>query len=179
MTDAAQASDEIQEIIPAPLALKKFIRITSDDQKIDMSVVGKAEAALQDLAGDFPKWMEEEVVRLRDVHTALREKKLDAENVRQLYLLTHNLKGQAANLGYPLAGRIAGSLCEVIEKISAETIPGEVIDNHVHAMSAIVMEKASGDGNDIARKLAARLCEVTKEYLDYMQTQMAKVASSE
>lgn len=175
-THSPAVSDGEKEIIPVP-ALKRFLRITPGaDMKLDISVIARADLALEGISEDFPKWMGEEIVRLRGLRLALRTGGLTADTVKQLYYITHNLRGQAATLGFPLAGQVAGSLCEVIENISAETIPSEVIDHHVDAISAIVHEKAGGEGNVTAQKLVAKLREVTKEYLDYMQARAAAPA---
>ncbi len=162
--------EEEREIIAPPTSLKNFVRKTAGGDKLDMSVVAQAETALEDISSDFPDWMAKEIEVLRSKRDEIRTRGLSPESAREFFLLLHNVRGQAATLGFPLVGELAGSLCEVLQNLAADQIPQEVIENHVDAISAIVHERASGDGNDVARKLVARLCEVTKEYLDYMLT---------
>jgi chemotaxis protein histidine kinase CheA len=169
-TQAAEiAKEEKREIIHPPTSLKNFIRFTpGGDNKLDMSILVKAESALQNISVDFPQWMAKEIEGLRAKRDDIRAHGLNNENAKDFFYLLHNVRGQAATLGFPLVGQIAGSLCEVVQHVAAKDIPPSVIEQHIDAILAIVHEKASGEGNDIARKLVSRLCHVTKEYLDYM-----------
>jgi hypothetical protein len=161
------------ELINSPISLKEHIRKTPGGDALDMSVVVKAETAIKEISADFPQWMSAEIDALRSLRDEFRMNGLNTENARELFLHLHNIRGQAATLGFPLVGQIAGSLCEVVQNIPAKDIPKEVIENHIDAIFAIVNEKATGTGNEIARKLVARLCTVTKEYLDYMMLKSA------
>jgi hypothetical protein len=167
------APETAREIIDPPTTLKDHIRRTPGGDSLDMSVVIKAETALEKISSDFPDWMAKEIEALRSLRDEFRVKGLDDESAREFFLHLHNVRGQAATLGFPLVGQIAGSLCEVVQNVPAKDIPKEVIENHVDAIFAIVNEKATGTGNAIARKLVARLCSVTKEYLDYMLAKSA------
>jgi hypothetical protein len=159
---------EEREIIDPPVSLKEHIRRTPGGDALDMSVVAKAEIALQEISADFPKWMTKEIDALRAMRDMFRANGLSAASAREFFLHLHNVRGQAATLGFPLVGQIAGSLCEVVQNVPVKDIPKEVVENHIDAILAIVNEKAFGDGNEVARKLVARLCSVTQEYLDYM-----------
>jgi len=166
--------EENREIIEPPTSLKNHVRRTpGGDDTLDMSVVAKAEIALKEISVDFPHWMSAEMEALRAKRDEFRANGLTDESAREFFLHLHNVRGQAATLGFPLVGQIAGSLCEVVQHIPAKDIPKDVIENHIDAILAIVNEKAFGDGNEVARKLVARLCSVTKEYLDYMMMKIA------
>lgn len=167
------APEAEREIIDPPTSLTNHIRRTPGGDALDMSVVTKAETALQEISTDFPEWMAKEIEALRAMRDEFRVKGLNDESAREFFLHLHNVRGQAATLGFPLVGQIAGSLCEVVQNVPAKDIPKEVVENHVDAIFAIVNEKATGAGNEIARKLVARLCSVTKEYLDYMLAKSA------
>jgi hypothetical protein len=173
MAANSQIDAEAREIIDPPDNLKDRILRTPGGDALDMSVVAKAETALEEISDEFPQWMESELVALRTLRDAVHTNGLSEDNKHEFFLHLHNVRGQAATLGFPLAGQIAGSLCEVIQHVPANDIPRDVIDNHVNAIVAIVNEKASGQGSEIARKLTARLCDVTKEYLDHMLTKHA------
>jgi len=163
-----------REIIDSPLSMDEFVkRVPGGDGKLDMSVVVKAETALEEISAEFSDWMSSELDALRALRDQIHASGLDEDSKREFFLHLHNVRGQAATLGFPLVGQIAGSLCEVVQHVPAKDIPQDVIDHHVNAIFAIVNEKASGDGSEIARKLVARLCSVTKEYLDYMLTKHA------
>jgi hypothetical protein len=172
---AANAQQDVDEceVIDSPISLKKFAYKTPGGDTLDMSVVAKAEAALQDISVDFPRWMSAEMEALRTKRDEFQVDGFDDESAREFFLHLHNVRGQAATLGFPLVGQLAGSLCEVVQHVPAKDIPKEVVENHIDAILAIVNEKAFGNGNDIARKLVARLCSVTKEYLDYIMLKRA------
>lgn len=164
---------EDKQTIDTPHSYQHVLLKTPGAEGLDMSVVVKAETAIEKISSEFPDWMSQEIGKLRSKREEIRARGLTDENAQEFFFLLHNVRGQAATLGFPLVGQVAGSLCEVIQHVPAGDIPKDVIENHIDAILAIVNEKASGNGNAVAQKLVARLCGVTKEYLDYMLTKNA------
>lgn len=128
--------------------------------------VAAAEAALKRMETTFVVWIKDETDKLLDVWRAADAVRFAEPQRSELFRGAHDLKGQAATLGYPTAGRIAGSLCMLLDHAGpAERLPRELVRQHVQAIRAIVAEDAREEANPTAVKLADKLEDVTTEYL--------------
>lgn len=128
--------------------------------------VARAEQALADMSGQFGEWMTQECDRLDRARHAIRQDGFGKKNRDELFHAAHDIKGDAATFGFPLAAPAAESLCRVLEHSpEPECIPPALIDQHVDAIRAIVRECDRPDIADIAAALNDRLNGVTREYL--------------
>lgn len=133
----------------------------------EVEPVAAAEAAMARMAQSFDGWMAEETSRLVTLFASMDEADFDAERLEAFHRAAHDIKGQAATLGFPLAGRIAGSLCRLVDgSLEAGRIPRELVLQHVQSVRAIIAEQAREESSTTARLLAERLDEVTSDYLD-------------
>lgn len=130
----------------------------------EKSPVEAAEAAMKRMEGSFAAWIEEEAGKLVQALHAAEDTEFDAAARDELYRCAHDIKGQAATLGFPLAGKVAGTLCLLLDH-AGERLPHELVRQHVQAIRAIVAENARDESNPTAVKLAARLDDVTGEYI--------------
>lgn len=129
--------------------------------------VEAAEAAVARMADRFDDWMAEETSRLVALFAEADETEFDGDALEAFHRAAHDIKGQAATLGFPVAGRIAASLCRLIEaKLETGRIPRELVQQHVLSVRAIIVEQAREDESATALRLADRLDEVTHDYLE-------------
>lgn len=157
------------EVITPSHTLRNFARKmdSADDGMggIDFDAVERAEAALAELSSEFDSWMDMEVARL----VAARDdaaQGLTAPVRAAIYTASHDIKGEAATFGYPLAGQIADSLCGLLDGIpDTSRVPVSLVLQHVDAIRAIVRESAKGDNHPIALALRDRLVSVTADAL--------------
>ncbi len=151
------------EVITPPHKLRKAVsqaRAGEDDP------VARAEQALAQLSTEFAGWMDAEIERLDAARTAVRDSGLDPTRREALFHAAHDIKGQAATLGYPQVAAAADSLCRLIEHAPELTrIPLPLIDQHVDAVRAIVREYARSDVAQVAATLTKRLRDVTDDFL--------------
>ncbi len=130
--------------------------------------VARAEQALSQLSGEFGDWMVQECERLDRARQAIRQGGIGPKNRDELFHAAHDIKGDAATFGFPLAAPAAESLCRILEHTpDPARIPPALIDQHVDAVRAIVREYVRPDIADIATALNARLRSVTQEYLEH------------
>jgi HPt (histidine-containing phosphotransfer) domain-containing protein len=125
----------------------------------------RAERALATLEGQFPVWLQADLDRLSSASETALAHGLTGEPKAVLYRAAHDVRGQAATLGYPLAGRLADSLCLLLDQVTDRRIPSTLVDQHVAAIRAIVNERARDDGTPVARELVTRLIGVTDEFI--------------
>jgi HPt (histidine-containing phosphotransfer) domain-containing protein len=152
------------EVILPPNKLAKAVAkaapATADDP------VARAEAALAELANEFPSWMDSECERLLQARGKLGKSALDGSSRDELFRAAHDIKGEAETFGFPHAGQVADSLCRLLEHAPDSTrVPLALIDQHVDAVRATIREANSKDSEKTAARLVATLRQVTDDFL--------------
>lgn len=133
----------------------------------DVDPVAAAEAAMAKMAERFDGWMADETGRLGELFAEAQAGDFDDALIDELHRAAHDIKGQAATLGFPVAGRIAAGLCRLIEaKRATGHFSTELVRHHVQSVQAIIREQARDETSPTALKLADRLDEVTDDYLE-------------
>jgi HPt (histidine-containing phosphotransfer) domain-containing protein len=151
------------EVITPP---NKLIKVIAKRRGNDGDPIARAQAALNELSGDFAAWMQDECDRLSAARQLVKEMGFSKQSFDEMFRAAHDIKGDAATFGYPLAAPIAESLCRLIEHTpDASKIPLALLDQHVDAVRAIVREHARPDIGKIASVLNERLQKVTAEFL--------------
>ncbi len=163
--DGIEIGPDAEIIQPRTDLRKKAKQVRS--QPGDADPVAAAEAAVARMADSFEGWMTEETSRLATLFLEAEENAFDDDALEAFHRAAHDIKGQAATLGFPLAGRIAASLCRLIEaKRATGRLPRDLVAQHVQSVRAIILEQARDQGTATARRLADRLDEVTNDYLE-------------
>jgi HPt (histidine-containing phosphotransfer) domain-containing protein len=175
------------EVVVPENTLKVAISI-GGSASVAADMVARAEAALEQLSNQFPAWMEQECERLSRMRGNMRKHGTTRSTREDLFRVAHDLKGQAATLGFPLAAEAADSLCRLLEH-SPDTsrLPLALIDQHVDAIRAIAREASVGPAETLAQTLCERLRQVTDDFLivvnkhrpDYLQGLVASSRLSE
>lgn len=121
-------------------------------------LIERAESAISEMQGEFATWIVDEINDL----TAAQEKWLkapgDTETVGELFRRAHDLKGQAPTLGYPIVGRIAASLCDLLScsQIDSNELKRLTL-GHVDAVKAAVRDEIKDESEPVAQALAVEL----------------------
>jgi HPt (histidine-containing phosphotransfer) domain-containing protein len=126
----------------------------------DADAIARADETLKAMSGSFQQWLEAD---LRKLHQA----RLDAERagwsdmaLDQLLGVAHDIKGIGESYGYPLATRIAASLCRLIEteagKAAARANPA-LAGAHVDALRAIVRDRITSADHPTGRAVLTTL----------------------
>ncbi len=115
----------------------------------------RAAAAEAELAERYPALARADLERLAAGLVALRAGDDDAAARRTLTDAAHDLKGQGATFGYPLAGRVAGLLCRYLEGTSP--VDPAVVGAHLEALEQIVRHRIAGAGGPLGQDLLCRL----------------------
>ncbi len=168
-----QDSDKLTErrfddhsVIVPPHKLKHAVTHTQGPSIVDMAVVERAEAALAELKGEFVIWMNDECQRLDTARRAVHEKGLNRSTVDRLLVPAHDIKGGATTLGYPLAERIATSLCRLLHHApDTLRIPMVLIDHHVDTIKAVVREEVLSPVNPYGLEIAEQLSIMVEKFL--------------
>jgi chemotaxis protein histidine kinase CheA len=153
-------------VIVPPHRLKSVIRHTPEPGHFAMDVVARAEAALAEIKHEFRAWMSSECDALEHARNAIHERGASGPTMHKLFHAAHDVKGHAAVLGFPLAGRIAGILCRLLTYApNPELVPISVIDGHVDAIRAVVREKIHTTSDQTGKEIFERLAIIVESFL--------------
>lgn len=152
------------QVITQPNPLRAAVRRVADSDIDD--AVARAEQALAGLSGEFNDWMTTECERLAAAHATVVRDGFSEATRQDLFRAAHDIKGDAATFGYPVAAAAADSLCRILEHApDAATIPVELLAMHVSAVQAIVREHSRIDRLGVAEELSTRLRGMADKFL--------------
>ena len=141
------------EIFMPPNMLKA--KVGGSGVGLDMGAIKRAEQAMEGLKTEFADWMADGVRQLIEARDLFATAPSD-ETQEKLFQVVHDLKGQALTFGYPLAARVASSLCRLLEGGSQKAAI-QLITAHVEAIRVIVRDNVKQNAPQIAAMLAAEL----------------------
>ncbi|PHJ89165.1 hypothetical protein VF08_37845 [Nostoc linckia z8] len=169
MDEASVSAFADHEVVTPKRNLKAYgkkANIKVDEFGFDMEAIERAEAALADLSSEFDDWMAKEVERLTRARDAVAAEGINAGSRANIYIASHDIKGEAATFGYPLAARVAESLCHLLDGVADDArVPADLVIQHADAIRAIVRENAKGTDHPLAVTLSERLGEATTQML--------------
>ena len=100
-----------------------------------MDVVARAEAALKALAGQFARWLQDEIDKLDEARARVGLEGLGGDAGEVLYTHAHDLKGLGGTYEFPIVTRMAASLCALLEEPALRAgTPLPLIDAHLDAI---------------------------------------------
>ena len=125
---------------------------------LSASVVKRAEAAIEELRGEFADWIVDDVNRLVERRDRYQEQS-NPDTLGELYRASHDLKGQAATFDFPLVARVASSLCKLTDEMTGGGLdpPFPLLNAHVDAIKVIVREGVKDPTHQTGTILAGEL----------------------
>lgn len=152
------------QVITQPNPLRAAVRRIGSDDVDD--AVARAEQALAGLSGEFTEWMTTECDRLAAAHAAVTNSGFTDAIRQELFRAAHDIKGDAATFGYPIAAAAAESLCRLLEHApDVAEIPPDLLTVHVDAIQAIVREHAQISRLGVAEELGRKLRGMADKFL--------------
>ena len=155
MTDENKDPDDVQVINPPNMIKTKV----SGSGGPSPAMLERAEEAINRLSDDYPKWAMKDIdtlCALMDEAEETDEARID--NLRQIFKLAHDMRGQGGSFGYPLMTRVGSSLCRFTEVLNnPDERAMKVVRAHVEAMRAVITNRVKGDGDAIGREIAQGL----------------------
>jgi chemotaxis protein histidine kinase CheA len=126
-------------------------------------LIARAEEAIESMRHEFAGWIQEETEDLSKALVAWVEASSDPEKTDDLFRRAHDLKGQAPTLGYPIVGRMASSLCELLgcKNVDIRELVA-LARNHVNAVEAAVRDQVRDESDTTAAALATELESIVK-----------------
>lgn len=156
------------QVIAPPDDLRKKAVTPNKGFSNERNAINRAERALEELSVHFGDWMNDEVALLTELRDQLKSEGMSEELLSEMLLRAHDLRGQAATLGFPSAATLCGALCNLIEAVPDKSrIPPIIIDHYVDSVRAIVRENVTNPDNLTAIALIKKLKSVTEEFVAY------------
>ena len=142
------ADNSEAKIIKPPTSIKSKVGICGPGA-IDTATIERAEQAITNLAGDYLKWVEEDLEKIQNAaNTLLTAQGGDvAGGLNDVFQISHDMKGQGGSFGYQLITSIGDMLCSLVE--GRKEAPPELmqaIQVHVATMKLVIAERMEGDG---------------------------------
>ena len=145
------------QVINPPSTLRAKVPRTGGRSVEQMAA--DAETALQDIKDNYEAVVKADLRRFEAALARAAESPALAEDaLKEIFGISHDIKGQAASLDYPLLTAIAQSLCRFISTSEPAARMGlDVVGVHARAMGTVVAHTIRGDGGDNGRKLLRAL----------------------
>lgn len=122
--------------------------------------VKDAEAAVAALADSFLEWITADIDKAKQALAAAQGKPGDNQpELREIFGVVHNVKGQGGSFGYDLLTKIGGSMCDYLrsETASASDKQLKVVAAHFVAMDLVLEKNIQGSGGDVGTQLIGKI----------------------
>lgn len=152
------------QIITPPNLLRQKV---SGSGPISQEMIDRADEALEGLSEQFANLMAGEIEKLNTLHReGVDDPARRLELVREIFEVSHDLRGQAGTFDYPLISRVGTSLCHFTDGMEECDERGlEVIRIHINAMQAVLASALRGDGGVVGQEIASGLEEAVTKVL--------------
>ncbi len=156
--------EDYTEITPSNTLRARALVRSHKGQAETFDMIARAEKALEALAPNFNEWMLSEVKRLSEHFEVFDASVKDADDYKSFFMVAHDVRGQAMQFGYPIAGHLASGLCDVLQNRSSVPVPPVILRRYVEAISSIVRSGVKDEANATALELARQLGRIVAEY---------------
>lgn len=156
MADRTADDDRVERLtVPNPL----HARIARHSGENADSLFMAADSAIAEQARLYPVHACDDCEAAGEaVRTAIAGGEAGSEALDRLYGIVHDIKGQAATFGYPLASEICARLCRLLSRRphlnEAEL---RIVQAHVQGLGIVFGHRLAGDGGPPGRQLSERL----------------------
>ncbi len=154
------------KIIESPLDLKSKV---SGGGAVSAEMLARADSAIAEIAVEYPNLALQDIDKLAAiVETAASEPSQRDHWIEQIYEASDEIRGLGTMFNYPLITSIADSLCSITEHADAFDDKGiEIARAHLEAMHAVIVNKVTGDENEIGQQIASALEAAVNKHAEY------------
>ncbi|SDG72627.1 Hpt domain-containing protein [Roseospirillum parvum] len=134
-------------------------KVTRTPDGVDTATLERAEKMIASLQGSYLEWVEGDLERLQKAHdqaeAALAAGGDPTADLKALFEVAHDMKGQGGSFNYHLITQVGAYLCRFLEQIDppAEKRHLEIAKVHVDTMRLVVSQRLEGDGGPAGKNL--------------------------
>jgi hypothetical protein len=154
------------KIIESPLDLKSKV---SGSGAISAEMLARADSAIAEIAVEYPSLALQDIDELAAlVETAASDQSQRDRWIEQIYEASDEIRGLGTMFNYPLITSIADSLCSITEHAEVIDEKGiEIARAHLEAMHAVIVNKVTGDENEIGQQIASALETAVNKHAEF------------
>ncbi|MCW8836869.1 MAG: Hpt domain-containing protein [Rhodospirillales bacterium] len=121
---------------------------------VDMAALERAEKLIAGMSDSYLEWAQEDLKKLQAAYDDLVKHGSKKEQIKQVFEIAHDIKGQGGSFGYDLMTIVGNQLCRFTEK-KEELGPKElqVVKVHIDTLRVIIGERMKGDGGKAGQNL--------------------------
>lgn len=165
MTDAAGPEPKVRFYRYANRLQSKTGVPAGATGRISPEALSKAQAAIDEMAQDYPDWAIGQLDQLADRHKKLVfAPDARAEHYKEIHRVAHDMKGQGGTFGYPLVSSIAESLYRTTtteaKKTDAEV---EIVKAHIDSMRVVLNSRIKDPESEVGQRVQRVLDSVIKK----------------
>jgi len=154
--------------IPAKTDLRDRVTTGGSSNSAYQKAIKAAEEAIEQLSDEFDNWLSVEIDRLDQSVVTLKKNGWNDEDKDELFTISHDIKGQATTLGYPVITEICDTLCHLLEKIPDYShISINVIEIFASSIRSIVQQCQRGSENEKANAISQGLRQMAMKILTH------------
>jgi len=149
---------------PAPAAEKPIIieRPNVLRQKVGGSLSASlanvaSQVVKQQMGSEFENWMADLIGQLGGAYNDLQGQAITKDTRDGLYKAALEIKSQGETFGYPLATRVAHSLCRLLIHLKDRPAPLSLVQAHIQTLQALVRDGVKDAHNRMGTALAQEL----------------------
>ena len=134
----------------------------------DLRAIQRAQTAIASLSDKYIEIADEDLINLTKAAAEMKSDPANrSQHFRQVYLLSHDMKGQGGSFGYPMISMVCNQLCRFIEKVGeeADDVETEVVSLYVNALNVVVRERMKDAEGQHAEALLNGLARVSDKVL--------------
>lgn len=135
--------------------IQKRESVSNSDLK--SATVERSAACSPPSDADQTEWLKRDVAALKTAFDSYAQRVSSKDLRRQLFIASHNLRGTAAPFGNPVLGRLAGSLCNLLEQSDPDEPVIALANLHVEAMRAAGAIGPSAATDELAQTVCVAL----------------------
>ena len=117
--------------------------------------------AAEDLIEGYQGWAVDDLEDLWRAFQDASDEAAGPEDIRQMFDIAHEIRGQGGTFGFPLITAISDSLCKFLDhRRSLGVRAGEVVRVHILAMKAVFRQELEGGQGPLNRELPTLLAQL-------------------
>ncbi|KJS34831.1 MAG: hypothetical protein VR70_16860 [Rhodospirillaceae bacterium BRH_c57] len=148
------SADGKPQFIQPPNHVKDKVSVTSNG--IDFDTLEKAEQLIAGMQDSYLEWVDEDLRKLQALEAQLDGAGPRLQVFKDIYSISHDVKGQGGSFDYPLMTVIGNHLCRYIERLG-DVEPSDknvgVVKVHISALRLVIAQRMSGDGGKMGDNL--------------------------
>ena len=126
----------------------------------DPQALARAEAALNDLSSQFDDWMKAEADKLGEARDIAQSGGWTDTALSEIFTRAHDIKGLGTTYKFPIASKLAGSLCLILEAprdaLDRKAL-ARLVSGHVDTIRAVGRDGVRDETHPVARALLGEL----------------------